>query len=88
MIIDNKNINIDDLFDEKYMHKKIKKNIFLSNHQCQILLNYKINPYECASINDLLFRIEEVLKEDSDAEDLELISKEIEEFNYYTNTNK
>ena len=47
----------------------------------------QINPYNCASINELIFLIDEALEDDMD-EELDNISKEIIEFNYYTNTNK
>ncbi len=88
MIINNEEINIDDLVDQKYMHKEINKNIFLSDYQCEVLLNYNINPYKCGSVDDILFQIEEVLEDDPDADELENISREIAEFNYYANTNK
>ena len=88
MNINGKDINIDDLFDQKYMHKEIKKGIFLSQYQCEVLQRYNINPYACSSINELIFMIDEVLEDESDADDLDGISREISEFNYYANTNK
>ena len=87
MIIDNQNINIDDLQSQKYMHKEIKKGIFLSEYQIEVLLKYGINPEECGSITELIYLIDEVLDEE-EAEDLDLVSREIIEFNYYSNTNK
>lgn len=87
MKIDNEEINIDDLINEKYMHKEIKKGIFLSDYQIDVLMRNQINPYNCASINELIFLIDEALEDDMD-EELDNISKEIIEFNYYTNTNK
>ncbi len=88
MKINNEEIDISDLISDKYMHKEIKKGIFLSDYQIEILLKYEINPYKCSSINDLIFQIDEVLEDDDSAEDLDNISREISEFNYYTNTNK
>lgn len=88
MNINGKDINIDGLFDQKYMHKEIKKGIFLSQYQCEVLQRYNINPYECSSINELIFMIDEVLEDESDVDDLDGISREISEFNYYANTNK
>ena len=87
MKIDKQDINIDDLLSDKYMHKEIKKGIFLSDYQIEVLLKYNIDPYKCASINELIYLIDEVL-EDEDCDDLDAISREIMEFNYYTNTNK
>ena len=87
MKIDNQEVNIKDLFDEKYMHKEITNGIFLNEYQIQILLKYKINPYKCSSLQNLIFEIEEVLCED-DFEDLESVASEIDEFNYYANIKK
>ena len=88
MNIDLKDINLSDLYDQKYMHKEIKKGMFLSDNQCSVLLKYKIDPYKCSSINEILFLIDEILDTEEDVEDLETVSKEIAEFNYYANTNK
>ncbi|UKI57235.1 MAG: hypothetical protein L6V81_07645 [Clostridium sp.] len=73
---------------KKICIKKSKKGIFLSQYQCEVLQKYNINPYECSSINELIFMIDEVLEDESDADDLDGISREISEFNYYANTNK
>ncbi len=88
MNINGQEINIDDMYDQKYMHKEIKKDIFLSDNQITILNMYGINPYNCSSIEDLIFQIEEVLDEENDADDLEMVETDISEFNYYANTNK
>ncbi len=87
MKLNNKDFNIDDLIDEKYMHKDIGNGIFLSEYQIDVLLRNHIDPYSCNSINELIFIIDEVL-EDENNEELDIISKEINEFNYYTYTNK
>lgn len=87
MKINNEDVNIDDLFSKKYMHNNLKNGIYLSEYQIEILKKYSINPEEYGSITELIYEIDEVL-ENEEAEDLDLISKEIIEFNYYTNTNK
>ena len=87
MIINNQEINIDDLNSQKYMHKEVKKGIFLSEYQIEVLLKYNIDYEKCGSINELIYLIDEVLDEE-EFEDLDLISREIIEFNYYSNTNK
>ena len=87
MKINNQEINIDDLYSEKYMHREIKKGLFLSEYQISVLLRYNIDPKKCGSINELIYLIDEVLDEEDDAE-LDMVSKEIIEFNYYANTNK
>lgn len=88
MIINDQNINIDDLYNEKYMHKEVKKGIFLSENQLEILARYNIDINNIGSINELIFEIDSILDEDPDLDDLEMVSREISEFNYYTNTNK
>ena len=87
MNINNQDINLDDLINDKYMHKEIKKGIFLSDYQIEVLLRNNIDPYKCGSINELIFEIDEALDEEMDDE-LDAVSREIMEFNYYTNTNK
>lgn len=87
MNINGSNINIDDLLDQGHMHKMTSKGIFISDIQREILLRNGINVDECGSINELLYLIEEILNED-EIDELEAISKEIAEFNYYANTNK
>ena len=69
MKINNQEINIDDLISSKYMHKEIKKGIFLSEYQIEVLTRYHINPNECGSINDLMYLIDEVLDECDEEDD-------------------
>ena len=87
MKINNQEVNIDDLVSSKYMHKEIKKGIFLSEYQIEVLDRNHINPYDCGSINDLMYLIDEVLDE-CDDEELDMVYREISEFNYYSNVNK
>ena len=87
MIINNQDINIDDLVSDKYMHKKLDNGLFLSDYQIDVLLRNGIDPYKCGSIDELIYLIDEILDEE-DEEELDIISKEIMEFNYYANTNK
>ena len=87
MKINNEEVNIEDLINEKYMHKQLENGLFLSDYQIEVLIRYGIDPYKCSSINELIYLIDEALEDDDEAE-LDAISKEIIEFNYYTNTNK
>ena len=71
--------------------KQIKKNIYLNNKEMQILKMYDIDFQNCVDMNDLLFKIDNVLNDlydNSDIEDLEWVSTSISERNYYMNTNK
>lgn len=87
MIINGNNVNLDDLFDQGHMHKMCSNGIFVSDIQKDILLRNGIDVDNCSSISELIFLIEKILNDD-DSEELEMISKEIAEFNYYANTNK
>ena len=88
MNINGENINIDDLVSQQYMHKEVKKGIFLSDYQISVLNQYGIDVNKCSSINDLIYQIDEILDNEEGVDDLESVSKEISEFNYYANTNK
>ena len=87
MNINNQDINIDDLIDQKHMHKMLDNGIFLSEYQIEVLKSNYIDPYSCGNINDLIYLIDEALDEEEN-EELDAISREIMEFNYYNNTNK
>lgn len=66
---------------------KIKNNIYLSNKQIDVLKKYNINYLKYNSLSDLIFDIEEILNEEI-YDDLDSVSQELQEFNYYNNTNK
>ena len=68
MLINNQEVNIDDLYSSKYMHKEIKKGIFLSEYQLEVLSRNGIDAYICGSINDLMYMIDEILDECDDEE--------------------
>lgn len=87
MLINNQEVNIDDLYSSKYMHKEIKKGIFLSEYQLEVLSRNGIDAYSSGSINDLMYMIDEILDE-CDDEELDAVYNEISEFNYYSNVNK
>ena len=71
--------------------KQVKRNIYLNNREMQILKMYDIDFQNCVDMNDLLFKIDNVLNDlydNSYIEDLEWVSSSISERNYYMNTNK
>jgi hypothetical protein len=88
MEINGENINIEDLFNEKYMHKEVKKGIFLSDNQLEILKMNDIDIDQISSIDELIYILDEILDDDPDNIDLENVLNEIVEYNYYANTNK
>lgn len=82
--------NIDEIVKEldfeKNMHKSIN-NMLLTENQIEVLNRYNIDYNRCNSMSELLYYIDECLNE-VDALDLEKVSMEIAETNYYMNTNK
>ena len=92
MIINGKDVNINDLTNEilndKSMLKQRGNGIYLSDNDIEVLNKYSINYQSYASLNSLIFDIEQILNEDTDLNDLDEISRKLSELNYYNNTNK
>lgn len=90
MIINQKEILIDNIIDvDKVILKDRGNNIFLSDEHIEILNKYEINYESCFNVNELIFKIEDVLNDSYDElDDLEYLSNLISEYNYYNNTNK
>lgn len=73
---------------EKTRLKARNNNIYLSDNQIEILKRYNIDYQKYNSISSLLFDVEEILNSGMGEDDLEILSNDIQEFNYYNNTNK
>ena len=84
------NIDYDSLIPdiEKTKLKKIKNDIYLSDAWIEILERYDIDYRKYNSISALIFDIEEILNSGVEANELEELSRDIQQFNYYNNTNK
>ena len=74
------------IYDNKL--NKISDNLYLSNRQIEILKRYEIDYKKFNDIKSLLYEVETALDEVYDADDLQALSIELSEFNYYHNTNK
>lgn len=61
--------------------------LLLTNKEVTVLNRYNIEYSNCTNLSQLLYQIEEILNEEQ-LEDLEEVSKDIAERNYYHNTNK
>ena len=90
MIINNKEVDINELvkdikFDE---YKKKKNGLILKDSQIELLKKYNIDYEKHATLSSLIFEIEEILNYESDLDDLESLSEELSEINYYNYTNK
>ena len=66
---------------------KINDNIYLTNYQIAILERYHIEYNKCRDIKEILFLIDDILETDYE-EELEELSKNLQEFSYYNFTNK
>lgn len=88
------NVNdIDNYVSQIHKDNELKKinNIYLSNKQISILERYRIEYKNVLDMNELIFKIEDYIENNYDYEemdDLENLSLELAEFNYYYNTNK
>ena len=74
----------------KNMLKNLDNGLLLSDAHIEILERYGFDYRKYGSINELIFDIEEFLNEegDSDCGDLDWVSADLSERNYYVNTNK
>ena len=75
-------------FIDKNIPKKRNNNLVLRDSQIEILKKYNINYETHTSLKSLIFEIEEILNYETDLEDLEQLSEELEEMSYYNYTNK
>ena len=76
---------LDEIFKQNEL-EKINDKLYLTRNQIDILERYDIE-YKSKSIDELIFEIEEILNYE-DSEELDKLSMDLSEFNYYHNTNK
>ena len=64
-------------------------NIYISSNQNDILKKYDIVVENYKSVQDLIYDIENILNDSYEVlDDLEWVSSQLAEYNYYNNTNK
>ena len=92
MIINGKEVSIDDLVETIDINNNIPKTrkncLVLRDSQIETLKKYNIEYENFTSLSSLIFEIEEILTYETDLDDLEELSAELSEQNYYNNTNK
>ncbi len=86
-------LEIEEYVDTIINDNKLRKvnNIYLSKRQIDILDKYKIEYKNITNIKELIFNVENYINENFQYEelsDLESLSQELSEFNYYYNTRK
>lgn len=77
-----------EVYDDKNMLKNMGNGIYLSDNQIMVLKRYGIDYNKYTTIKSLIFDIERILNEETDLEDLDEVSKNLAELDYYNNTNK
>ncbi len=92
MIINGKNINIEDLVEKVDIDKNIplkrKNGLVLRESQIEVLKRYDINYEQFSSLQSLITEIEDILNNEGSIEELESLSEELQEIVYYNYTNK
>lgn len=81
---------IDDIISKTHSDltlNKINDDLYLTNKHIEVLERYEIE-YKNKSINELIYEIEDILNDNSEYLDLEEVSINLAEFNYYHNTKK
>lgn len=94
MELKGKEYNLDELIEninfEDNLLQKRENGLLLSDKHIDILKRYEFDYLKYNSINSLIFDIEDYLnyENSSDTEDLEWVSSDLSERNYYQNTKK
>lgn len=87
----NKEYNIKELLDSIDFNKnkltKVNDKLMLTNYQIEVLKRFDIIPENYTSLSSIICDAEEVYEETLD-EELDVILSELQERNYYENTNK
>ena len=87
----NKEYNIKEILDsidfDKNKLTKINDKLMLTNYQIEVLKRFDIIPKNYTSLSSIICDAEEVYEETLD-EELDNILSELQERNYYENTNK
>lgn len=87
----NKEYNIKELLDSIDFNKnkltKVNDKLMLTNYQIEVLKRFDIIPENYISLSSIICDAEEVYEETLD-EELDAILSELQERNYYENTNK
>ena len=88
-------MNLDDELNnitKDYELIKLDNGLLIENKNIDILNKYDINANKYSNLNSLIFEIERILNEyeldDYEYEELDNVCKNLQEKNYYLNTNK
>lgn len=91
MKINNKEITVNDAIEfanyNNFLLRHRENNMLLSDYQVEVLKRNEIDYKQYSNIEKLLFKIEEVLNSNYDDE-LDIVSDQLAELNYYKDTKK
>lgn len=79
--------NISEQIETNNFLKKVNNNLYLRDREIDILERNNIDYQNKNDLSSIIYEIEEILST-YDNEELEWLSKELAERNYYNNTNK
>ena len=79
---------VKDIDIDKVIMKRRSNGLLLSDEHLEILKKYHFNYLKYNTLSSLIYDIEYYLNEFSDASDLEWLSLNLAEIDYYKNTNK
>ncbi len=95
MIVNGKEYNVNELMkdvDTKSNHLNKIGTFYLTNKEIEILDRNFIDYQICTSLNDLMFKIQNILDDEAldpdDGDELDYVLENISERNYYQNVNK
>lgn len=92
MIINKVEQDIEKILENDNLEKKFLKErtngFLLSDEQIEILKIYNIDYNNYSNISELIYLIESYLNDGNQDDDLEWLSRELSERNYYQNTDK
>ncbi len=78
---------MEDIDFEKRFLKERNHGIWLSDEEVSVLERYEIPYQNCMKLTEILYYIDRILEEE-EIEELENLSIQLSERNYYQNTNK
>ena len=78
---------VENLDFDNFLEKQ-NGNIYLRKKEIDILKKYNISYENCNNLLEIIYEIEEYLSDGYESDELEWLSRELSERNYYQNTNK
>ena len=81
-------LNFDEFVVQESDFLKKVNGIYITENQVKVLEKYGIDIKQYQNVNELIYCIESILNNGDSMDDLEWVSENLSEYNYYANTNK